>query len=647
MLTTGRPDAAGLAQVTDRVAEIFISYAREDRARVAPLVAALEAQSWSVWWDSVISPGQEFDHLINKELEEASAVIVVWTPASVNSRWVRGEAREAADRGVLVPVRFDNARLPLDVRAMHTTDLDHWKEDQSCVEFRALCRALEALLKGDGVMRGTSAPKAGETTVRSGVGPAPARSSDPSVAVLPFRTLGGNPESEYFSDGMTEDIIGALSKVPGLRVAARTSSFAFRGKVDDVRKIGRDLGVAAVLDGSVRQLGQRLRVTAQLIDVESGYNLWSERWDRDLADVFAVQDEIARVIAETFGSRLPGASGAFSNGEPDLVAKTAAPRTPDVLAYDRYLKGRYFWNRRRLHESITEFQAAVERDPEFEVAYTALAEAWAVYGFYGGVPTWEAWGRARAAGDRADELAPDTSAVALCAGVTEYYYGWNSARSERLLRLALARDATNAETYFWLALCVGVSGRCDEGLEFAREGIRLEPHSPNSRAALGWPLIMARRYEDAAAELAQAIALGDSPFALWSYGMVLSELHRHSEAIAAHRTAVQITGERYSHYIAFLASALALGGQTDEARSLLRELDARAAREYVPPFDCALALVALGENEAALDALERAYEQRNAFLWARIHFPPLRRLAAEPRFQALVARLGQRAPIHD
>ena len=137
------------------MAEIFVSYAREDRARVAPLVGALEAQGWSVWWDPAISPGQEFDRLINKELEEARAVIVVWTPASVDSRWVRGEAREAADRGVLVPVRFDGARLPLDVRAMHTTDLDRWKEDQGCAEFQELCRALKALVKGDGGRAGT------------------------------------------------------------------------------------------------------------------------------------------------------------------------------------------------------------------------------------------------------------------------------------------------------------------------------------------------------------------------------------------------------------------------------------------------------------------------------------------------------------
>jgi serine/threonine-protein kinase len=469
------------------------------------------------------------------------------------------------------------------------------------------------------------------------------RTPDASIAVLPFRTVGGGTENEYFSEGMTEDIIAALSRAPGLRVAARTSSFALRGKDDDVRRIGQGLGVATVLDGSVRQAGQRLRVTAQLIDVASGYNLWSERWDRDLADVFAVQDEIARAIATTFHSRLSATSGMLSGSGSGVAL--APPRTPDVAAYDRYLKGRYFWNRRRLHESIAELAEAVERDPEFEGAYTALAEAWAGLGFYGGVPTWESWARARAAAERADELAPDTSSVLLCQGVLEYYYGWNSARSERYLRLALARDPTVAEVYFWLALCVGISGRLDDGLACAREGVRLEPHSPNNRAAVGWPLLMVGRYEEAALELAAAVSLGDSPFALWSYGMSLTALGRHADAIAAHRTAVELTGGRYSYYVALLAAALALGGDTDEARSMLAELDARAAREYVPPFDRAIVLTALGDDELALDALERAYEERNAFLWARIHFPQLRRLAASPRYRVLAERLALRAPV--
>jgi tetratricopeptide (TPR) repeat protein len=158
--------------------------------------------------------------------------------------------------------------------------------------------------------------------------------------------------------------------------------------------------------------------------------------------------------------------------------------------------------------------------------------------------------------------------------------------------------------------------------------------------------MMARRYDDAAAEMAAAVALGESPFALWSYGTALSVLGRHDEAVAAHRTAVEVTAGRYSHYVALLAAALAQGGRSDEARSLLADLDERSAREYVPPYDRAVVLAALGDDDAALTALEAAYEQRNAFLWARIHFPVFERFSSMPRYRALVERLARRAPMN-
>lgn len=472
------------------------------------------------------------------------------------------------------------------------------------------------------------------------------RSPDASIAVLLFRTVGGGADSEYFSEGMTEDVIAALSGVPGLRVAARTSSFAFRGKTDDVRRIGAELGVAAVLDGSVRQVGQRLRVTAQLIDVATGYNLWVERWDRDLADIFAVQDELARAIAGTLRTRIRKSGAGSSPGiDTPPPGNLVAPSTQDVIAYDRFLKGRYFWNRRRLREAIAELESAVERDPNFDEAYTALAEAWAAWGFYGGIPSWESWARARAAAERAEEVAPEAASVSLCLGVLEHYYGWNSAREERLFRLAVARNPASAEAHFWLALCLGCSGYVDEGVEIAREGVRLEPHSANNRAAVGWPLLMAGRCDEAVAELAAAADLGGSPFALWSYGTALSAAGRDDDAVAAHRDAVALAGEDYSYYKALLGNALARAGRHEEARAILRELDARAAREYVPPFDRAVVLAGLGENDAALDELERALRQRNAFLWARIHFPQLRGLARLPRFRAIAEQLGRRAPV--
>jgi adenylate cyclase len=187
------------------MADVFVSYARVDKARVAPIVAAIEAQGWTVWWDPEIAAGQQFDDQIEAQLAAAKCVLVVWTPTSVVSRWVRGEAREAADRGILVPVRFDDARLPMDVRALHTTDLDRWGDDPSSAPFQEVLRALGGMMARNAAPRGDKA--AGLTA-----DPAP-RSSRVSICVLPFANMSGDAEQEYFSDGISEDIITDLSKV--------------------------------------------------------------------------------------------------------------------------------------------------------------------------------------------------------------------------------------------------------------------------------------------------------------------------------------------------------------------------------------------------------------------------------------------------
>ena len=199
------------------MADIFVSYSRTDRARVAPLVTALETEGWSVWWDPEIAPGQEFDSQIARELESASVILVVWTPASVSSRWVRGEAREAADRGVLVPVRFDDVKLPIDVRAIHTTDLDAWQENPQSAAFQELVRALSPLAERSGGKPVAAAPKR-EDTDRLLRRPGVMRPQQVAVCVLPFANMSGDPEQEYFSDGISEDIITDLSQGVGASV---------------------------------------------------------------------------------------------------------------------------------------------------------------------------------------------------------------------------------------------------------------------------------------------------------------------------------------------------------------------------------------------------------------------------------------------
>ena len=457
-----------------------------------------------------------------------------------------------------------------------------------------------------------------------------------SIAVLPLRNMSTDPEAEYFSDGMTEEILNALSHLPALAVAARTSCFAFKGKNTDVRQIGRELGVRTVLEGSVRMSGQRLRVTAQLVDVGTGYHLWSDRFDREMQDVFAVQDEIARAIAETLKVKLLGESD----------ARLVAPRTQDVEAYNLYLKGRYFWSKRQTRLAVEQFEAAVARDPRYAAAYLGIADSYAIWGFYGGIPTWEAYARARDAAERARQLAPEAADVHLTLGIIEHYYGWDTSREERELRLAVEQNPKSSEGYFWLTLCLGGSERFDEAFAFAQRAIEAEPHSANAQAAIGWAYAGSGRFAEALPEFEKAVELdAEAAFPLWSLGYAQQIVGRGADAIATLEKAVTITKREHFFELALYGSFLAAAGRRDEASAILKELQEKAGRIYVPPLNLATMLVSLGETEAALSALERAYLERNAMLWFQIHLDVFRPLRTEPRWKALADRLAVTAPV--
>ncbi len=467
----------------------------------------------------------------------------------------------------------------------------------------------------------------------SGFGPAEA-----SIAVLPFRNMSADREAEYFSDGITEEIISALAGLEAMHVAARTSSFAFKGKDTDVRQIGRDLGVRTVLEGSVRQAGRRIRITAQLVDVASGYQLWSERFDREMEDIFTVQDEIARAIAATLKVRLAAQSG----------AAVGAPPNRDLVAYDSYLKGRFDWSLRRMPSAVAHFRAAVQRDPDYAAAHLALADSYAVWGFYGGLPCWEAFGRARVAAESAARLEPDSSGVHLSFGIIEHYYGWDTAREEQELRQAADKDPRSADPHTWLSLCWAVSGRFEDALEAGQEAVRREPHSANARAVLGWSYAGSRRWAESIPILEKAVSLEpDAAFPRWSLGLAQRYGGRLDEAIATLETAVGSTRREHTYQLGLYCGALADAGRTAEARAILAELEDRSRRTYVPPYDLAISYVGLGEREKAIDALERAFDERNGLMWYRIHKPMLDPLRDEARYRAIAENLARRAPVAD
>jgi len=460
------------------------------------------------------------------------------------------------------------------------------------------------------------------------------RANELSIAVLPFRNMSPTADAEYFSDGMTEEIINSLAAVPALQVAARTTSFAFKGRNEDIRRIGRELGVAMMLEGSVRQSGSRLRVTAQLINVENGYQLWSNRWDRELADVFAVQDEIAQAIASTLKVRI------------ESEGKTGAGRTENLEAYDRYLKGTYLWGQRRAEEAIVELKASVEIDPDFADAHTALADAWAVRGYYGGVPTWEAWSRARAAVDEAERIAPDSAGVALSRGILEHYYGWNSAQIEHFCRLAAERNPKSADPWSWLAIGYAASGRVKDAFEAGARGIELEPHHANVRTSQAWGYIFGGDNDTAVRLLEKAVEVGpNAGYAHWSYGIALRYGGRVAESVAIFERLVESSHGKIALYVSLLGAALAVAGEKSRAEEIRASLIARRREgDYVPSIDLATVHAALGDHDAALDALERGREERNGLMWGRIHMHDFIALRSHPRWIALAQRLGRNAP---
>src|SRR5688572_22998184 len=341
------------------MADVFVSYARTDKERVAPLVAAIEARGWSVWWDPEIAAGQLFDDQIEAELNAAKSVLVVWTPTSVASRWVRGEAREAADRGILVPVRFDEARLPMDVRALHTTDLDDWANDAQSPPFQEVLRALGSMIARQG---GPPTEKyVADTMPRA---PA-AKTNHVSICVLPFANLSGDPEQEHFSDGITEDIITELSRWRLFSVRSRSASFRYRGVAVDMKQVARELNVRYIVEGSVRRVGERIRITAQLIDAETGSHIWGEKFDRDLAGVFSVQDQVVQKIVSTLVGRVQAA---------DIERARRKPPT-SLAAYEYVLKANALpWDDPEGGAEATRLlETAIKLDPGYGLAHAVLA----------------------------------------------------------------------------------------------------------------------------------------------------------------------------------------------------------------------------------------------------------------------------------
>ena len=577
------------------MADVFVSYARADKARVAPLVAAIEAKGWSVWWDPEISPGQEFDDQIDAEINAAKVVLVVWTPTSVASRWVRGEAREAAERGILVPVRFEQARLPMDVRAIHTTDLDGWREDPSHPAAQEYLHALGAMIARAQVAESAKAASAAAASSAT-------NTERFSICVLPFSNMSGDPEQEYFSDGISEDIITDLSKISALEVVSRNGSFLYKDKQVDVPKVARELKVSHVLEGSVRRAGGRVRISAQLIDGTNNRHVWAERYDRDASDIFALQDEISHAIVKALKLRLL----------PEERKAIEQRGTDSVEAHDMYLMARQIYvtsqeNDARSGDAVIRLcSRATEIDPRY-------AQAWALMAI-----------SHRSLSEVESGPLDDAMAAA-----------------ERALTL----DPKLAEAHAVKAQILLIGGDTNTAAAEVASALELDPESYEVNRAAGRLNYQLHRYEDAIRFYEKAASLmevdANSVFMLIS---CYTAAGKPAESINAAQLALKRIETILAHdqnnagVIAYSAYALATLGEGERAKARMSRALLIDPNNFNMRYNFACTLSSkLKDKEAAFEMLRVVFERITAaFLPYAKADPDFEFLRDDPRYQAMV-----------
>jgi eukaryotic-like serine/threonine-protein kinase len=454
-----------------------------------------------------------------------------------------------------------------------------------------------------------------------------------SIAVLPFVNATPDPENEYLSDGITDELIDALAKVEGIRVASRTSVFALKGKPQDVRAIGALLDCAVVLEGTVRRAGQQVRITAQLVSTDDGRLVWSHRYDRLLDDVFAIQDEIARTIVNTL--RATSFAG--------LSSAPVRRHTENAAAYRLYLKGRYEWNR-RTQEGVTEgiryFEQAIAEDPEYALAYTGLADSYALEADYRSIPVAEGFAAAKRYARRAIELDDSLAEAHASLAWSLFVYDWEWAEAEQEFRRAIELDPRYATAHQWYAFLLASRGAFGEALVEGHTAVELDAGSVSARRSLGWGYLYARRYDQARYHLERAIAMNPTSEENFRIlGLILALDGELEEARRVLAEAVTMPGSG-TYTQATLAYALGRAGREGEARAIIAELDAHARDGYVSPVSYATAFLGLGDVERAIDWAERAYDDRRGWLaYVRVN-PLMDPMRGHPRFEALARRMG-------
>ncbi|HEY2179941.1 MAG TPA: TIR domain-containing protein [Caulobacteraceae bacterium] len=569
------------------MSDVFISYARSTAAEAEQVAGALRAAGYNVWRDDELPAHRAYADVIEERLSLAKAVVVIWSAEAARSEWVRSEAERARADRKLVQLTVDGARLPMPFDQIQCADLAGWRGEAESPGWRKVIDSIADLTAGKASAASPAAPAARKL----------------SICVLPFANMSGDAEQEYFSDGISEDIITDLSKVSALFVIARNTAFTFKGKSVDVQQIARQLGVGHVLEGSVRKAGGRVRITAQLIDAATGGHVWAERYDRDLTDIFALQDEISEAIVKALRLKLL----------PEEKKAIERRGTDNIEAYNLYLMARQEFLEGNVGDSRRE-EAVVRlcaRSVQIDPGY---ARAWAMMA----IAQWSLRFNRGKAGD--DGLAAAEQALAL--------------------------DPTLAEPHAVKGSNLGMHGRIDEAVAEMVLAVRLDPDSPEVNRMAGILYYRERRFAEAIPFFAKCATLSETDYG--SAGMLISchaasgdeeGARRAAEMTLARAEKVAVADRRNGYAFSFGASALLTLGQTERARewmsrALLVSPDNQLMRYN---FACGLSRYA-GDIEGAVEMLGPVFETISpSLLHATQTDPDLDPLRADAHFQALLA----------
>lgn len=458
----------------------------------------------------------------------------------------------------------------------------------------------------------------------------------PSVAVLSFANLSADVENEYFCDGLAEELLNSLSRLEGLRVASRTSAFSYKNKNYRVDEIARALNVNTILEGSVRQAGDRLRISVQLIDAAEGYQLWSERYDRQMKDIFEIQDEIALAVIAALKVKLLG----------DEKAGLLNRYRVNTEAYNLYLKGRYYWNQRprsdAIKKGIQHFQKAIEKDPDFSLAYAGLADAYAAQGAWenSSEPPHNVMPMAKAAARKALELDDNLSEAHTSLAYATLHYDWDLTIVEEECKRAIELNPNYAIARHWYSHYLIVAGRVEESLAESIKCLELEPLDLILNQHMAWHYVFARQYDEAILQCERTNELAPNFFWVSFFSaLAFEQKGMLGEAIAAFEKAV-LLGDSVSFAVAGLGHAYALSGKKGEARTRLNELILRSQKSFVTSYDLAVLYAGLGENDQAFEWLEKAFAEHSGWMVYLGVEPRMDVLRNDPRFQDLLHRVG-------